>query len=86
MLDIQVKNGASKAAAYGSTKQLAKDVMIVIRTIYDGLGPEERSLYRAMISVIVQTDTFWELPVGEGTKIKGPAAKAACQKIFGEEA
>jgi len=86
MLDIQVKNGTSRAAACGSVKQLTKDVMIVIRTIYDGLGSEDRSLYRAMISGIVQTDPFWDLPVGEGTKIEGPAAKAACQKIFSEEA
>lgn len=86
MLDIQVKNGTSRAACNGSSKELTQDVMVVIRTIYDGLGSEERSLYRAMISGIVQTDWFWDLLVGEGTKIEGPAAKAACQKIFSEEA
>ena len=86
MLDIRVANGASRAACNGSTKELTQDVMIVIRTIYDGLRPEHRSLYRAAITGIVQTDLFWDIPVGEGTKIEGPAANAACQKIFPEEA
>ena len=86
MLDIQVKNGTSRAACNGSSKELTQDVMIVIRTIYDGLRPEHRSLYRAAITGFVMTDPFWDIPVDEGTKIEGPAAKAACQKIFSEEA
>lgn len=80
MIECNVgKDVGCKITAAGSTKDLAKDTLLIINAIYNSLkdrDPVDASMFRILIGLQFCNDSFWSIqPEGEKISIAIPRKK-----------